>query len=272
MQPKPLITNIQRFSLHDGPGIRTTVFLKGCPLRCPWCSNPENISLSPQRYAKAGEEGIYGKYVSCDEMLAELSKDSMFYGEYCMDAAPINSVEQLEKLPGGVTFSGGEALLQADRLEPLFKALGESRIHMAIETSLFAPRENLKIALDYVDLFYIDIKLLDESGCKNVLGGSLSLYLHNLECVFRTGVPVVFRIPVIGGYTDTPENRKKVTMLLRQYKPIKAELIKGHNLGASKYISLGLKEPGHKEVPDEFLEIYRSEIEGMGVYAQICRI
>ena len=79
-------------------------------------------------------------------------------------------------------------------------------------------------------------------------------------------------IPVIGGYTDTPENRKKVTMLLRQYKPIKAELIKGHNLGASKYISLGLKEPGHKEVPDEFLEIYRSEIEGMGVYAQICRI
>lgn len=106
-----LITNIQRFSLHDGPGIRTTIFLKGCSLRCPWCSNPENIKPYPEKYYKDGIEGIYGKNYTCDEVYNEIIKDRAFYDEN-----------------GGVTFSGGEALLYVNELLPLLEKLKKERI------------------------------------------------------------------------------------------------------------------------------------------------
>ena len=101
-----LITNIQRFSLHDGPGIRTTVFLKGCSIRCPWCSNPENLNGYPEKYNKNGIEGIYGKEYSCDEVYDEIMKDEVFYED-----------------DGGVTFSGGEALPQTVNLIQLIKRI-----------------------------------------------------------------------------------------------------------------------------------------------------
>lgn len=268
----PLVTNIQRFSLHDGPGIRTTIFMKGCSLCCPWCSNPENISGFQQKYFKDDVSGTYGKYLSCDEIYAEVMKDRVFYGEYFGKTVPAITAEQLEQLPGGVTFSGGEALLQAERLEPLFKALKEGNIYMAVETGLFVPLESVRIAIKYISLFYIDIKILDEDKCRNILGGNLSLYFNNLNYVFEKEIPVIFRIPIIGGYTDETENQKKVLGLLKRYRPIKVELIKGHNLGAPKYVSLNLKEPDYKEASDEFLERYQSEIEELGVVTEICKI
>lgn len=133
-----LITNIQRFSLHDGPGIRTTVFMKGCSLRCPWCSNPENLNPYPEKYIKKGINGIYGREYTCDEVYDEIIKDKAFYGS-----------------DGGVTFSGGEALLQVDSILPLVRRLREQKITTAVETCLFVPSEKLKEIIPYIDFFML---------------------------------------------------------------------------------------------------------------------
>ena len=268
----PLITNIQRFSLHDGPGIRITVFLKGCSLRCPWCSNPENLNLFPEKYNKNGTEGIYGVYMSCDDIYNELMKDKAFYGEF--SRGNLNNisllVEELDNLPGGITFSGGEPLLHINKLEPILKKLYDSNTHITVETCLFVKKEKLKLAIQYIDLFYVDIKMLDKDNCKTILYGNLNQYLQNLKILFESNKPVVFRIPVIGGYTDGEENRRKVIELLEVYHPIKVELIKEHNLGESKYVSLGERVPNYNGVSDELIEKYKTEIENIGIPVQVC--
>lgn len=268
-----LITNIQRFSLHDGPGIRTTVFLKGCSLRCPWCSNPENLNPYPEHYVKNRLSGVYGREYNTEELHAEVVKDLAFYdGDW-------NSHE-LKKMPGGVTFSGGECLLQMDCLEPLLEILKTEKIHTTIETSLFAPSYKLYIAIKYINLFYVDIKILDEKKSREYLREDLSVYYKNLKILLNTGRPVVFRIPVIGGYTDNDKNREKVIELLSNIKGniLKIELIKEHNLGLSKYQSLidGKNEiilPNYKGVSEELMNQYKKEIEEViDVPVEVCKI
>lgn len=271
-EQKPFISDIQRFCLHDGPGIRTVVFLKGCSLRCPWCSNPECLFPYPQKYRKDKVVGTYGKKLTCVDIYKEILKDKKFYGEYYKSDQIITSIEQLEKISGGVTFSGGEALLQADKLEPLFIALRASNIHTAVETSLFAPEMQLSLALKYIDLFYVDMKIVDTNMCRDILLGDLSLYMRNLNTVFCSDVPVIIRIPVIGGFTDGEENRKNICNILEMYRPIKVELIKEHNFGKIKYLSLGMKIPIYRGVSDELMEIYKKEIETLGIDVQICKI
>mgnify|MGYP000258385265 FL=1 len=146
---KIIVTNIQRFSLHDGPGIRTTVFLKGCYICCPWCSNPENISPRYEEYIQNGIGGIYGKAYSSKELFDEIIKDHIFYDE-----------------TGGVTFSGGEVLLQAEVILTVLKMLKREKITVAVETSLFAPTNKLNMILPYVDYFLVDMKIMDEEKCK----------------------------------------------------------------------------------------------------------
>lgn len=279
MTDKILITNIQRFSLHDGPGIRTTVFLKGCSLRCPWCSNPENLTTQQQNYVKDGMEGIYGEYLTSDELLMEVLKDKVFYeGKITQPYWNIIEADQIEMLPGGVTFSGGECLLQINQLEPVLKKLNEQHIHTAVETCLFVPATNLTIALNYINFFYVDMKIIDDRLCKEVECGNLSLYLSNLERLLnwkskRDIVPVVIRIPVIGTYTDQSQNRKTVKKLIGQYKNkiLKIELIKEHNLGKPKYKSLGM-EGKYVGVTDELMEIYKTELSDMGIPVEVCKI
>jgi pyruvate formate lyase activating enzyme len=270
---KILLTNIQRFSLHDGPGIRTTVFLKGCSLRCPWCSNPENLNLHPQKYIKNGVKGIYGTEYSCDELYDEVNKDKAFYdGDW-------NSAV-LDKMPGGVTFSGGECMLQMDRLEPLLERLNEEQIHTAVETCLFAPTNLLTIAINHINLFYVDIKILDEELCKSTLCGDLSLYHSNFQTLLNFGKQIVFRIPVIGGYTDGDDNRRRVVELIKNSKGniLKIELIKEHNLGTSKYQSLidgenDIKLPVYSGVSDDLMEQYKKEIQKVtDVPVEVCKI
>lgn len=267
MKDKVMVTNIQRFSLHDGPGIRTTVFLKGCSLRCPWCSNPENLTAEPQEYIKDGVFGVYGRFYSCDELYSEVIKDRAFYGEYNTEVK-----FNLENAPGGVTFSGGEALLQADKLDPLLKRLKAECIHMAVETCLFVSEKLLNIAIQYIDLFYVDIKILDSLRCKNQLGGIIEQYHRNLNTLFESKALVVFRIPVIGGWTDDRENRERVLELLTEYRPLKVELIKEHNLGISKYQSLGMEIPDYRGVRDELMREYADRIAQLGIDVEICRI
>ncbi len=267
MNGKVIVTNIQCFSLHDGPGIRTTVFLKGCSLRCPWCSNPENLTAEPQEYIKDGVSGVYGKYYSCDELYSEVIKDKAFYGNYNSEAK-----FNLKNAHGGVTFSGGEALLQADKLEPLLKRLRTEGIHMAVETCLFVPEKLLDIAIQYIDLFYVDIKILDPLRCKKQLGGNIEQYFRNLNTLFKSKVPVVFRIPVIGGWTDDQENREMVLDLLTRYQPLKVEFIKEHNLGVSKYQSLDMEIPDYRGVSDGLMLEYADIVARTGIDVEICKI
>ena len=273
-----LVTNIQRFSLHDGPGIRTTVFLKGCLLNCPWCCNPENISSQIQKFDKGGEQGVYGSYYTANELYHEVMKDKSFFGKAEMDIH-ITQAGDIEKLPGGVSFSGGECLLQIRELAPLCRQLKEDGIHLVIETSLYAPQENLKQALKYIDFFYVDIKILKNEGNAAGCYWEPELYLSNLDILLQSRKPIVFRVPVIGGYTDDEENRKSVAELISKSistgNVLKIELVKGHNLASEKYKSLGYGVPEYREVSQTLLEEYRGEIEERiqeAVPIQICRI
>ena len=284
-----LLTNIQRFSLHDGPGIRTTVFLKGCSIHCPWCSNPENLLHREQRYVKMNhngkveEEGTYGKWYSPDELYSEVIKDKAFYG-----SCNANLATYLDSLPGGVTFSGGECMLQMKELDPMLQRLNDEQIHTIVETSLFCSSVQLSIAIKHIDLFYVDIKVLNDDLCSSSLGGRIELYKNNLVTLLNSGKPVVFRLPVIGGYTDSEENRKAVVELIeskaKSYSNLlKIEILKEHILGTTKYQSLidGGNEimlPEYNGVSDELMGQYKIEIEeglrivGSSIPVEICKI
>lgn len=273
-----LITNIQRFSLHDGPGIRTTVFFKGCSLHCPWCSNPENIKPYKEFYEKNLIKGEYGKIYSNQELYNILIKDKLYYTtkEKSIVKDKSNIIDQCKliyaELPGGITFSGGEALLHLNKVEMVLKKLKEENIHLAVETSLAVSRKDVLFSFNYIDLFYVDIKIFDKNKFKTLLGGNFDLYLNNLKELFDAKKNVIFRIPIIKGYTDDEKNVMNILHLLYKYKPLKVELIKGHNLGSSKYESLKRKIPVIKDISDEFLEMYRKNIEKIGLWVEICKI
>lgn len=275
MNNKIHLTNIQRFCLHDGPGIRTTVFLKGCSLCCPWCSNPENLLPQPQNYIKDGVSRTYGRYYTSDDLVKECLKDKIFYtGELVNPKLwNITNAEDIDKLPGGVTFSGGEPLLQMEALVPVCSALHKFDIHIAAETCLFVPQSNLTFALDYIDFFYCDIKILNPNRCMSVEQGRISIYLENFNTLMKSGKPIVIRIPVIGTYTDIAENRLAVHELISKYRDsiLKIELIKEHNLGESKYKSLNLKFEYHG-VKDSLMEQYKDELSKFGILTEICKL
>ena len=253
-----IITNIQRFSLHDGPGIRTTVFLKGCSIRCPWCSNPENINHQIEKYVKDGKEGFYGKEYSVDEVLKEVLKDKIFYEDN-----------------GGVTFSGGEALLYAKELLPLIQQIKQNNISIAVESSLFVPSSYLEMVIPFVDYFYVDLKVMDQEKCSFLLKGNLDLFKSNLAILAKSKKFNV-RIPVIAGYTDNEDNIRSIIDVIREYRASikKIELIKGHNLGDNKYVTLGRDVPQKAEVSDLFLEAYRMKILNTveDVEVEVCKI
>lgn len=279
-----LLTNIQRFSLHDGPGIRTTVFLKGCSIRCPWCSNPENLIPQRQDYIKDSIQGVYGTYYTAEDLIHECLKDKNFYeGKLpTPDLWNITDAADIEQLPGGVTFSGGECLLQMEALMPVITALQEEGVHVAVETCLFCSPANLELALNHIDFFYVDMKILNSDRCKSVEHGNLKLYLENLNTLLSwrdsedRGKPVVIRIPVIGSYTDDPSNRLLVHDLIKSSVEaggniLKIELIKEHNLGESKYKSLGMPLDYHG-VEDSLMEQYKGELSDLGILTEVCKI
>lgn len=225
---KVRITDIQHFSLHDGVGIRTTVFLKGCSINCPWCANPECISSEI--------EGEFGMDITLKELETEILKDKPFY-----------------ETGGGVTFSGGEPLLQIEKLEPLLKSLKNKNINICFETSLFIPKEYLKIANKYCDEYIVDIKILTSTESKNILNGNIDQYLNNLP--FLNLNKTTFRVP-LNEFTITNENINLISNLLKDFKPKKLEIFKIHNLARRKYDILG-KKFYFKEVSNEQLqEIY----------------
>jgi pyruvate formate lyase activating enzyme len=285
-----LIFNIQHFSVNDGPGIRTTVFMKGCNLRCFWCHNPESVSVKPdlqffaarcigcgecvkscpeavggktalftQRCTVCGECAdvcytealeITGKYYEADELADLLLKDKDMLQKY-----------------GGVTFSGGEPLLQTDFLLEVMKILKSNGIHIAVESAMNVTPETVKKILPYTDLFLCDIKNTDADSHKSGTGVGNERILDNISkiiafCAETNSVEMIIRIPVIPSFNADADSIKNIGRFVRCLPSAhKIELLPFHNMCKGKYDSLGLdflakdlKEPSPETI-DSFGEI-----------------
>ena len=222
MANKGFIFNIQRFSVHDGPGIRTTVFLKGCPLGCWWCHNPESLGFDEEINGKSG----VGKYYTVDELFKEIIKDQVFY----------------EESGGGVTFSGGEPLSQINFLEEILDKCTSVGIHTAIDTSGYANKSLLKKIADKTDLFLYDLKLMDPIQHLKFTEVSNTEILENLDFLLSKKYEVSIRIPMIPEITATTENINTIKNFLKKYdpKPI-VHLLPYHSIAEGKYEKYGFK-------------------------------
>jgi pyruvate formate lyase activating enzyme len=218
MKEDIVVTNIQRFSLSDGPGIRTTVFFKGCSLRCPWCANPENINFEIEEYTEK-EKGIYGYKITEDEIYKIINKDINYY----------NGV-------GGVTFSGGEPLFQVIKIENLLKRLKKEKINICFETSLFVAKKYLELAIKYADEFIIDVKILNKEKCKKIINGDLEQYKDNIKLLFSkvNKKNITFRIPTSYEYVLDKKLVQLYVDFVKEYTPSKIEIFKLHHLGDKK--------------------------------------
>lgn len=245
---KGTIFDIQRFSVHDGPGIRTTVFMKGCPLRCRWCHNPEGLSKAVQLQffeekcigcGKCGNREklsdaancpcnalvVCGKEYDEGEIVGEILRDRSFYGDM-----------------GGVTFSGGECLLQADFITKVLDRVKERGYSTAIDTCGYVNWNAFEKTLSVCDLYLYDIKCVTSHLHKEYTGVDNGLILENFERLCKTGKKIWIRIPVIPGFNNTVEEMAKISGLLTDKQCVEqVTLMPYHTLGMNKYKTLGLE-------------------------------
>ena len=232
---KGLIFSIKRYSVHDGPGIRVTVFMKGCPLSCWWCHNPEGISPAVEsvvRTKKIGEKEFEekeeaGKYYSVADIIDILEKDRIFFSQS----------------GGGVTFSGGEPLMQTGFLEEALRACRAERYHTAVDTSGYSPAANYLKILPFTSLFLFDIKHLDSDRHSEYTGVPNKIILDNLRMILESGTEVMLRIPVIPGKNDDAEHLSALREFIngiRKENLTRICLLPFHRIGASKYSRFGL--------------------------------
>lgn len=227
-----MIFNIQRFSLHDGPGIRTTVFFKGCPLRCRWCHNPESQQQEVETYHRLiklggrvfSEEAAYGRRVTPADLIQNLLRDLPFY----------------RQSGGGVTFSGGEPLQQPEFLEELLAGCREAGITTAVDSSGYAADEVVKRLADKADLWLFDLKFISTPEHKLFTGKGNEPILLNLRHLASTGVEIRIRFPVIPGITDTESNLEAILAELERLPEVKMiNLLPFHSYSQHKYNLLG---------------------------------
>jgi pyruvate formate lyase activating enzyme len=258
------VFDIRKFSIHDGPGIRTTVFFKGCPLRCGWCHNPESQARARELVYRANRCIRCG---ACEAACAQHAISSAGDGvitdaeactlcgacvEACYaeareivgrDVAPAQVMAEIERdLPfydesgGGATFSGGEPLLQPDFLLALLRACREKEIHTALDTCGFAGWETLDMVREYVDLFLYDLKLMDAARHRRFTGVSNELILRNLGKLSARGHEIVLRVPVIPGINDDEENIRGLGACAAALPGLnRVDLLPYHRIGAEKY-------------------------------------
>lgn len=243
---KANIFDIQRTSFVDGPGIRTTVFFKGCNLKCKWCHNPESQAPEPQimfykdkctgcgRCSGITEKNtefvcfndakqICGKKYTVEEIFNIIQKDKLFY----------------EASNGGITFSGGECMLQIDFLREILEKCKNAGIHTAVDTAGFIPWESFERILPYTDLFLYDIKAFNNDVHKEFVGVSNDLILNNLKKLLERKAEVSIRIPIIPTVNDSMEEMKMIRYFLAPYKLPTVELLPYHKMGEHKYNALG---------------------------------
>lgn len=250
------ITNVQRFSLHDGGGIRTVVFLKGCPFRCPWCCNPENLSSEPEVSFKerlcircsprpdggpcqtrpedcpTGAKELLGRLRTVDDLLAEVVRDRSFY----------------EESDGGVTVSGGECLLRQGFLCAFLEACHEEGISTAVETTLAVPLADAGRLVAACDAFLVDFKIADRARSLEATGIDPEVRDANVRSVLSAGGRVVARMPIIPGFTDDAACVASNVSRIRELGVTRVDVLPFHQLGQGKYDSLG-RAYGLRDVP-----------------------
>lgn len=254
------IFDIKRFAVHDGPGIRTTVFFKGCPLDCWWCHNPESRKSEPEevRYKrKLGEKEIeykrtYGNSIEINDLMKEIVKDKIFH----------------EESKGGVTFSGGEPLSQSEALLELLKQCKRHGIHTAVDTCGYSQWSNFEKIIPFTDLFLFDLKLIDVGKHEEFTGVKNDLIISNLVRLLHEHENVELRIPVIPGVNDSKnEIERYIQFLLKKLKRApKIHLLPYHNIADNKYQKLNMENRMEKlkNSIGENIEFFKLELESAG--------
>lgn len=217
-----VVFDIRELTIHDGPGLRTTVFLKGCPLACAWCHNPESRSPKPEVLHGPNGDRTAGRSYRADELAALLNRQ-----------APLLS-------DGGVSFSGGEPLTQASFLEAVLERL--EGLHVVLGTTGFAAAENFVRIVRRCDMVLFDLKLLDPVAHRRWTGGDNQLILDNLERLADLGVAYVIRVPLVPGVTDTDANLRAIARHVRRLPgPPRVELLPYNRAAGGKYAACGLE-------------------------------
>lgn len=229
------VSSIQHFSTGDGEGIRTTVFLKGCHLRCPWCHNPETWSSQPQTlyYPLTDKKVDCGKMMTVEDIAKEVLADRDFYLES----------------GGGLTISGGEPLLDPTGVAALAKRIKHDGISVIIDTSACVPFETFEKVADCCDRFFIDFKAANEDDYKNVIKGSFDQVCENIRRVGKNGWDFSIRIPLIPGFNTGGEYVESMIKQLLSLGVEKVDLLPFHRLGSGKYKALGMKYPYENTKP-----------------------
>ncbi|HUU77935.1 MAG TPA: glycyl-radical enzyme activating protein [candidate division Zixibacteria bacterium] len=227
MSKKGIIFDIKRYAVHDGPGIRTTVFLKGCPMNCWWCHNPESqnqeleyIEANNNRINKTKE--TVGKLVTVEEIMKEIEKDSIFYKES----------------GGGVTFSGGEPLFQIDFLVSLLKQCKKKGFHITLDTAGCADFSYFNQVNGFVDLYLYDLKLINDTKHIEYTSQSNNLILENLKKLSEREREIIIRLPIIPSINDSEEDLEELGKFIQKLKIIRVELLAFHTIGEEKYLRL----------------------------------
>jgi len=256
---KGTIFDIKHFAVHDGPGIRQTIFFKGCPLNCWWCHNPESQSKNIEVYTRTNKldgkefkkEVAVGYKVTTDELFKTIKGDIIFF----------------EESVGGVTFSGGEPLMQADFLYEVLKLCKNDKIHTCIDTTGFASLKTIEKIAGLADCFLYDIKLIDNNVHYKYTGVPVHAIIENLKWLDQNNKNVILRFPVIPGITDTEKNISEIKLLLKSFKNIKQiDLLPYHNISHGKYnrFKMENKMKAAKPLSDEDMLTLKSEFESLG--------
>jgi pyruvate formate lyase activating enzyme len=223
---KALVFDIEKFAVHDGPGIRTVVFLKGCPLRCLWCHNPESQSFEPEQMASADgtpPPETVGRSMTIEEVMAEVRKDKPFY----------------DNSGGGLTVSGGEPLAHFEFTRKLLAAAKAEGIQTAVETSGFAPRERIEALLPLVDLWLWDVKA-PPSLHRKLIGVEAAPILDNLAFIASRGARSVLRCPLVPGVNDSDEALRHIRRLFETTPGVlRIDIEPYHPMGEDKNRRLG---------------------------------
>ncbi len=219
-----IVFDIKEFTIHDGPGIRTTVFMKGCPLSCRWCHNPEGQSMRPQIIRGLVGERLAGQKYSATELAALLNQQA--------DILAANE--------GGVTFSGGEPLLQADFVAEVIDLLDD--MHILLDTSGYGEQQDFRCLVDRSDLVFFDLKLINRAAHRRFTGRDNDLIFSNLQILSASGKPFVIRVPLVPGVTDTDENLSSIAETVRGMSGLlHVDLLPYNQAAGSKYQSAGME-------------------------------
>jgi len=262
-----MIFNIQRFSTHDGAGIRTTVFLKGCPLHCAWCSNPESQSFQSELMFDKSKcilcmeccKVSKNNELICSDNSIQINRDKITDAEIFRDICPTKAltvvgdeksvsdiIKEIEKdisfyqtSGGGVTISGGEPFSQPSLLKKLLSGIKDLGITTYIETCMQVPWSNIENNIDKVDYFLSDLKHVDPIKFKKFTGGDLSITLNNFKLLAERNANICVRIPVIPGFNDSIDEMHEILKFVSTLKNVKdVDFIPYHTFGKSKYSNL----------------------------------